>query len=183
MPESLKGTARIVPSSVKRAFVQQSQANASKPLPTPQTEKKKRPLSVLATNLFQKSEHSRSRGQTVSVAPTPRPLSPQKSASRQRPMSVMSGMHSDRGLKGLFKPVTPVTASEVSFGPVLLSAPLDFINILEERPWQAIEPISLHRLRTLLRTERMAWIETFLEKGGLLAMVGLFNEIFELEYK
>lgn len=62
--------------------------------------------------------------------------------------------------------------------------PSDFVNYLRkvQKP-EAVEVGKLHKLRLLLRNERVAWTEDFIKQGGMKEMVGLLHRIMAVEWR
>jgi hypothetical protein len=48
---------------------------------------------------------------------------------------------------------------------------------------QLVEVGKVHKLRLLLRNETVAWIEDFIQLGGMKEIVGLLNRIMEVEWR
>lgn len=62
--------------------------------------------------------------------------------------------------------------------------PSDYVAYLRkvQQP-QLVEVGKLHKLRLLLRNETVAWIEDFIQQGGMQEIVGLLNRIMEVEWR
>ena len=62
--------------------------------------------------------------------------------------------------------------------------PADYVAYLRkvQRP-QLVEVGKLHKLRLLLRNETVAWIEEFIQQGGMKEIVGLLKRIMEVEWR
>ncbi|ROW08319.1 hypothetical protein VMCG_03018 [Cytospora schulzeri] len=62
--------------------------------------------------------------------------------------------------------------------------PSDFVNYLRkvQKP-ESVEVGKLHKLRLLLRNERVAWTEDFIKQGGMKEIVGLLHRIMEVEWR
>jgi hypothetical protein len=48
---------------------------------------------------------------------------------------------------------------------------------------EQVEVGKIHKLRLLLRNETVAWIEEFLEQGGMKEIVDLLNRIMDVEWR
>ncbi|KZM24263.1 actin cytoskeleton organization [Ascochyta rabiei] len=60
----------------------------------------------------------------------------------------------------------------------------EFINYLKKTPKpQDVEVGKLHKLRLLLRNETVDWVDTFIQDGGMLELVGLLHRIMEIEWR
>ncbi|KAL6866674.1 armadillo-type protein [Trichoderma novae-zelandiae] len=84
----------------------------------------------------------------------------------------------------------PVSSGNSSAGSTLLSkikmqqGPADFVAYLRKvRQPQQVEVGKLHKLRLLLRNETVAWIEEFIQHGGMKEIVGLLKRIMEVEWR
>ncbi|PHH75641.1 hypothetical protein CDD82_4363 [Ophiocordyceps australis] len=66
----------------------------------------------------------------------------------------------------------------------LHQGPGDFVAYLRkvQKP-ELVEVGKLHKLRLLLRNETVAWIEDFIQQGGMMEIVGLLNRIMEVEWR
>ncbi|KAI9879567.1 MAG: hypothetical protein M1830_008101 [Pleopsidium flavum] len=64
------------------------------------------------------------------------------------------------------------------------AAPEDFISYLRktQKP-EHVEVGKLHKLRLLLRNETVAWVDSFITKGGMAELVGLLHRIIEVEWR
>ncbi|RFU71800.1 hypothetical protein TARUN_10463 [Trichoderma arundinaceum] len=84
----------------------------------------------------------------------------------------------------------PVSSGNSSAGSTLLSkiklqqGPADYVAYLRKvRQPQQVEVGKLHKLRLLLRNETVAWIEEFIQQGGMKEIVGLLKRIMEVEWR
>lgn len=62
--------------------------------------------------------------------------------------------------------------------------PSDYVAYLRkvQQP-ELVEVGKIHKLRLLLRNETVAWIEAFIQQGGMEEIVGLLNRIMEVEWR
>jgi hypothetical protein len=62
--------------------------------------------------------------------------------------------------------------------------PSDYVAYLRkvQKP-ELVEVGKLHKLRLLLRNETVAWIEDFIQQGGMHEIVALLNRIMEVEWR
>lgn len=74
-------------------------------------------------------------------------------------------------------------ASFLAKGPKS-AVPEDFISYLRitQKP-ENIEIGKLHKLRLLLRNETVAWVDSFITKGGMTEVVGLLHRIIKVEWR
>ncbi|KAK5987881.1 GTPase-binding rid1-like protein [Cladobotryum mycophilum] len=84
----------------------------------------------------------------------------------------------------------PTSSASNNVGSSLLAKikpgqrPDDYVGYLRkvQKP-ELIEVGKLHKLRLLLRNETVAWIEDFIQQGGMKEIVGLLNRIMEVEWR
>ncbi len=64
------------------------------------------------------------------------------------------------------------------------AAPEDFISYLRkiQKP-ENVEGGKLHKLRLLLRNETVAWVDSFITKGGMAEVVALLHRIIDVEWR
>lgn len=90
-----------------------------------------------------------------------------ESVTNERPTS-SAGAYSSSGI------IAKVTGQQ----------PSDFVNYLRkvQKP-ENVEVGKLHKLRLLLRNERVAWTEEFIKQGGMKEIVGLLQRIMDVEWR
>ena len=84
----------------------------------------------------------------------------------------------------------PTSSSEPSTTNSILSkiklqqGPADYVAYLRkvQKP-ETVEVGKIHKLRLLLRNETVAWIEEFMQQGGMKEIVGLLHRIMEVEWR
>lgn len=78
----------------------------------------------------------------------------------------------------------PYTAGSGFIAKVIGQQPSDFVNYLRkvQKP-ELVEVGKLHKLRLLLRNERVAWTEDFIKQGGMKEIVGLLQRIIGVEWR
>jgi hypothetical protein len=66
----------------------------------------------------------------------------------------------------------------------LQQGPAEYVGYLRkvQKP-ELVEVGKLHKLRLLLRNETVAWIEDFIQQGGMREIVGLLERIMEVEWR
>lgn len=66
----------------------------------------------------------------------------------------------------------------------LQQGPGDYVNYMRkvQKP-ELVEVGKIHKLRLLLRNETVAWIEEFMQKGGMKEIIGLLNRIMDVEWR
>lgn len=78
----------------------------------------------------------------------------------------------------------PSTTNSIFSKIKLQQGPADYVAYLRkvQKP-EAVEVGKVHKLRLLLRNETVAWIEEFMQQGGMKEIVGLLNRIMEVEWR
>ncbi|KAF7558540.1 hypothetical protein G7046_g5603 [Stylonectria norvegica] len=78
----------------------------------------------------------------------------------------------------------PPSSTKILSKIKLNQGPADYVAYLRkvQKP-QLVEVGKIHKLRLLLRNETVAWIEEFIQQGGMKEIVGLLNRIMEVEWR
>lgn len=64
------------------------------------------------------------------------------------------------------------------------STPDEFVVYLQSQHQpEKIEVGRLHKLRLLLRNEAIEWVDSFIELGGMTALIELLNKIMTVEWR
>ncbi|KAI9806111.1 MAG: hypothetical protein M1833_004518 [Piccolia ochrophora] len=64
------------------------------------------------------------------------------------------------------------------------SVPEDFVQYLQKFPEpQMVEVGKMHKLRLVLRNERVAWVDSFISMGGMSEIVALLHRVMALEWR
>ncbi|KAI4160466.1 MAG: hypothetical protein LQ342_005699 [Letrouitia transgressa] len=82
---------------------------------------------------------------------------------------------------------TPEAASKSTLFSRLSTKPIlpdEFVSYLRNttKP-EAVDTEKVHKLRQLLRNETVGWVDDFIEKGGIVELIGLLNRILEVEWR
>ncbi|CAM1506396.1 Fc.00g060370.m01.CDS01 [Cosmosporella sp. VM-42] len=86
------------------------------------------------------------------------------------------------------EPTSSSTSTTSSVGILskikLQQGPADYVAYLRkvQKP-ELVEVGKIHKLRLLLRNETVAWIEDFIQQGGMKEIVGLLNRIMDVEWR
>ena len=84
-------------------------------------------------------------------------------------------------------PKSPSTRSLVSIASQKSqrsSAPTEYVQYLKGATnLKKVEVGKLHKLRLLLRNETVEWVDSFIDAGGMLELVGLLHRIMEVEWR
>lgn len=159
-----RGAPRLQPSKSVKARNDSAQEEG----PTMQTSKadgskRERPTSRTFTFNRSNSPTKKQRATELGAAANPSPI-PKSPSSR----SLASDAASNRSVSNSSKTVKSA----------------EFINYLKKtvKP-QDVEVGKLHKLRLLLRNETVEWVNTFIQDGGMLELVGLLHRIMEIEWR
>jgi hypothetical protein len=69
-------------------------------------------------------------------------------------------------------------------GSAKAAVPDDFVMYLQKvRKPEDVEVGRMHKLRLVLRNERVAWVDAFITMGGMTEIVGLLSRIMEIEWR
>lgn len=92
--------------------------------------------------------------------------------SRGRSVEIPRGAIQNTG------PLSPALQPDVSADPD------DFVHYLREvqKP-ELVEVGKLHKLRILLRNEKVAWVDSFISIGGMDEVIGLIYRIIKVEWR
>jgi hypothetical protein len=134
-------------------------------------------------SLNNSSKRSRPRSKTFTFSKGDSPTKKQK----------QDGWASSRSSKSIDLPKSPSTRSLVSVSSSKgtsanktpkQTAPVEFVDYLRkvQKP-QDVEIGKIHKLRLLLRNETVAWVDSFIEQGGMTEAVGLLHRIMEIEWR
>jgi len=105
-----------------------------------------------------------------------------KNKEEKRPTS----SHSNKGLQlnNTFSSSThSLVLSGQSNGEVYAKRPEEFLEYLKSATPDTAEVGWLHKLKLMLRNERLSWVETFLNGGGFTYMVNLLYALLDLEWR
>lgn len=129
-----------------------------------------------------KRSHGRSftfsRAKKDARSPSKKPK-PEGSLARRRRTKSVDSLVPDRPSSS-----DPSSASALLSKIKLQQGPADYVAYLRRVPEpERVEVGKLHKLRLLLRNETVAWIEDFIQQGGIREIVGLLNRIVKVEWR
>ncbi|KAL9607606.1 MAG: hypothetical protein Q9167_007493 [Letrouitia subvulpina] len=132
----------------------------------PESPKKSRPRSRTFT--FSKGDSSTKKPRSD------RSKSRGRSKSRERKSEEVSRSHT----------IEFASKSSIFSRPSKPILPEEFVSYLRKttKP-EAVETEKVHKLRQLLRNETVGWVDDFIEKGGIVELIGLLNRILEVEWR
>ena len=93
------------------------------------------------------------------------------------------GLKKSNSSKSLSSMTGSVPAADV-VGSSKAAVPEDFVVYLQKvRKPEQVEVGRMHKLRLVLRNERVAWVDSFITMGGMTEIVGLLDRIMAIEWK
>lgn len=130
---------------------------------------------------------AKSRGRSRTSTFSKGDSSPSKKQKYERTLSRERPNSSDLTPSGSYKSLTSVGAVQaVSFFTQAPkpAVPEEFISYLRkmQKP-ESVEVGKLHKLRQLLRNETIAWVDTFITRGGMTEVVQLLYQIIKVEWR
>lgn len=189
IPENQRYKMRNLNSTIKMEFVRQDWAeNEGRKLGRPSTNESSNSLMDNGKNSISDSsekKHSRGRSFTFSRNSWKIGTSPTKNKKKEA-----TGKGHSRNKSADSTTNERPTSSGGSYSSNAFIAkvtgqqPSDFVNYLRkvQKP-ESVEVGKLHKLRLLLRNERVAWTEDFIKQGGMKEIVGLLHRIMAVEWR
>lgn len=113
------------------------------------------------------------------------PTKKQKSDGNNASGRVKSSEHSRSGSSKTLTSLNAADAMAIGFGSQPnVPVPQDFVAYLKEvQDPQVVEVGRVHKLRLVLRNERVAWVDSFISMGGMTEVVALLNRIMAIEWR
>ena len=147
--------------------IEDSSANSVEQPVTPSPSKRSRPRSRTFT--FSKGD----KGNKDESSPTKKQKADGKAAGLIKSSSKLS-LVSTSGV---------IPAADV-VGAGRSAVPEDYVVYLQKvRKPENVEVGRMHKLRLVLRNERVAWVDSFIVLGGMTEIVGLLGRIMEVEWR
>lgn len=189
IPENQRYKMRNLNSTIKMEFIRQDWAEAeAKKLERPRTNDSDTSMEGTGgdpVNQDDKKKTSRGRSLTLSKSRPKPSVSPTKKGKKEGTL----GRHFRSKSTDSVASDRPESASSASSSGLLAKVtgahnPGDFVSYLRkvQKP-ELVEVGKLHKLRLLLRNERVAWAEDFIRQGGMKEIVGLLHRIMEVEWR
>jgi hypothetical protein len=195
IPEHQRGKMRKLAMSMKKDFIKQDWAEvaaAKNGRPgTNSSDSSADPTSGTQDVPAPKAKRPRSRTFTLSRHPKePKETKDVTTANKKSKAEGTIGRHSRQPSAENINGVTrSFTASSVAAAQNLVARakgqlPDDFISYLRkvQKP-ELVEVGRLHKLRTLLKHETVAWTDEFVTQGGMAEIVGLLHRTIEVEWR
>lgn len=185
IPENQRYKMRNLNSTVKMEFIRQDWAEAeAKKLGRPSTNDSDDSAVYGGRGSVSEKKHTRGRSFTFSRNSWRIGTSPSK--GKKKDASVKG--HSRNKSTDSVVMERPTSAGSYSSSGIIAKVtgqqPSDFVTYLRkvQRP-ESVEVGKLHKLRLLLRNERVAWTEDFIRQGGMKEIVGLLHRIMAIEWR
>ncbi|KAF3761382.1 hypothetical protein M406DRAFT_294951 [Cryphonectria parasitica EP155] len=190
IPENQRYKMRNLNSTIKMEFIRQdwAEADAKKLGRRPTNESDDSAVAVGQTSVRGDAgadkRHTRGRSFTFSRNSWKIGASPSKGKKKDAPAK---GHSRNKSTDSVIMDRPPSAGSHAGSGiiaKVTGQQPSDFVNYLRkvQKP-EAVEVGKLHKLRLLLRNERVAWTEDFIKQGGMKEIVGLLRRIMDVEWR
>ena len=196
---------RTLDVKIKADFVKQDQAEAQK---KSIISTEKRPIVVDAGEKGDRGPSSAKIGSPMKKTPLKEQASPLSPSKRSRPRSRTFSLHkSDRNGSPIKRqksreanlqtdresteptgPLTPFDYDKPStntcYSMSNLASSEDFVEYLRKvQAPKSVEVGKLHKLRLVLRNERVAWVDAFIRNGGMTEVVALLDRLMKVEWR
>lgn len=189
IPENQRYKMRNLNCTIKMEFIRQDWAEAeAKKLERPRTNDSDTSMEGAGGDSgHQDDKKKTSRGRSLTLSKSrPKPsVSPTKKGKKEGTL----GRHFRSKSTDSVASDRPESAGSSSSNGLLAKVtgahnPGDFVAYLRkvQKP-ELVEVGKLHKLRLLLRNERVAWAEDFIRQGGMKEIVGLLHRIMEVEWR
>lgn len=188
IPENQRHKMRSLTDTIKMEFIRQDWAeNEGKNLVRPQTNDSDDSTSGTANTSVNESDKKQSRGRSFTLSRNSWKLGSSPSKGKKKDASIRGHTRNKSADSTISERPASSGASHASNGfmaKITGQQPSDFVNYLRkvQKP-ESVEVGKLHKLRLLLRNERVAWTEDFLKQGGMQEIVGLLHRIMAVEWR
>lgn len=189
IPENQRYKMRNLTSTIKMEFIRQDWAeNEGKNLARkPTNDSDDSGMGSGKGSMGDNSDKNRTRGRAFTFSRNSWRIgtSPAKGKKKEAPMKGHSRNKSTDNVTHERPPSSNGTYSSSGIlAKVTGQQPSDFVNYLRkvQKP-ENVEVGKLHKLRLLLRNERVAWTEDFIKQGGMKEIVGLLQRIMDVEWR
>lgn len=188
IPENQRHKMRSLTDTIKMEFIRQDWAeNEGKNMVRPQTNDSDDSASATGNTSLHDTDKKQSRGRSFTLSRNSWKIGTSPSKGKKKDASVRG--HTRNKSADSTVSERP-SSSGGSYGGTGLIAkitgqqPSDFVNYLRkvQKP-ESVEVGKLHKLRLLLRNERVAWTEDFVKQGGMQEIVGLLHRIMAVEWR
>ncbi|KAJ0119459.1 hypothetical protein J7T55_013661 [Diaporthe amygdali] len=188
IPENQRHKMRSLTDTIKMEFIRQDWAeNEGKNLVRPQTNDSDDSALGNGNASVRDNEKKTSRGRSFTLSRNSWKISTSPSKGKKKDASVRGHTRNKSADSVVSERPSSSGASHAGTGimaKITGQQPSDFVNYLRkvQKP-ESVEVGKLHKLRLLLRNERVAWTEDFVKQGGMQEIVGLLHRIMEVEWR
>lgn len=188
IPENQRHKMRCLTDTIKMEFIRQDWAeNEGKNLVRPQTNDSDDSTSVTGNSSVHDNEKKQSRGRSFTLSRNSWKIGTSPSKGKKKDASVRGHTRNKSADSTVSeRPASSGTsyAGNGIIAKITGQQPSDFVNYLRkvQKP-ESVEVGKLHKLRLLLRNERVAWTEDFVKQGGMQEIVGLLHRIMAVEWR
>lgn len=188
IPENQRHKMRCLTDTIKMEFIRQDWAeNEGKNLVRPQTHDSDDSTSVTGNTSAHDSEKKQSRGRSFTLSRNSWKIGTSPSKGKKKDASIRGHTRNKSADSTVSERPSSSGGSYAGNGIIAKitgQQPSDFVNYLRkvQKP-ESVEVGKLHKLRLLLRNERVAWTEDFVKQGGMQEIVGLLHRIMAVEWR
>ncbi|KAI7777697.1 hypothetical protein LA080_003118 [Diaporthe eres] len=188
IPENQRHKMRSLTDTIKMEFIRQDWAESEgKNLVRPQTNDSDDSTSGTGNTSVHDNEKKQSRGRTFTLSRNSWKLGTSPSKGKKKDASIR-GHTRNKSADSIISERPPSSGGSYAGNGIIAKItgqlPSDFVNYLRkvQKP-ESVEVGKLHKLRLLLRNERVAWTEDFVKQGGMQEIVGLLHRIMAVEWR
>jgi hypothetical protein len=189
IPENQRHKMRSLTDTIKMEFIRQDWAeNEGKNLVRPQTNDSDDSTPGTANTTVNESDKKQSRGRSFTLSRNSWKLGTSPSKGKKKDASIR-GHTRNKSADSTVSSERPPSSGASHAGNGFIAKitgqqPSDFVTYLRkvQKP-ESVEVGKLHKLRLLLRNERVAWTEDFVKQGGMQEIVGLLHRIMAVEWR
>ena len=211
IPADLRPKMRALTTRVKADFIKSHLVDSDASSPAPQSAKtssSKSSFAKVASTRKRSGEHARVSptsseeaeasherevsGNTKSARPRSRTFTFGKGEKRDPSPSKKNKHERSTSSKSIVVPASPIDAAMTTPGnrnsffarTPKAAVPEEFVSYLRktQKP-EEVEVGRLHKLRLLLRNETVAWVDCFIEQGGMTEIIELLHRIMKVEWR
>lgn len=188
IPENQRHKMRSLTDTIKMEFIRQDWAeNEGKNLVRPQTNDSDDSTTGTGNSSVHDNDKKQSRGRTFTLSRNSWKLGTSPSKGKKKDASIRGHTRNKSADSTISERPSSSGGSYAGNGfiaKITGQQPSDFVNYLRkvQKP-ESVEVGKLHKLRLLLRNERVAWTEDFVKQGGMQEIVGLLHRIMAVEWR
>ncbi|RKL47710.1 hypothetical protein BFJ72_g1941 [Fusarium proliferatum] len=191
IPENQRYKMRNLSNTIKMEFIRQdwAESQASRTERSCSTDSANSGL-VIEAGMQNEEKQKRSRGKSFTLSRGRKePKEPGSPIKKSKGEGTLGRHFRSKSTDSVVSEGPPGSSGSVSNSGILSKiklnqGPGDYVAYLRkvQKP-ELVEVGKVHKLRLLLRNETVAWIEDFIQQGGMKEIVGLLNRIMEVEWR